>query len=90
MSRSTEERATAGEEDPSGIDLPRVLARARAAHHRAEVLRDLTREAIIQAIIAQVRAESVAVSPTVEARLHLLLGRPDDSTAARAAARAGL
>jgi hypothetical protein len=65
-----------GDADPAGLDVARVLARAREAQRRAELLHDLARETVIQAMIAQVRADDVRLSPVVEARLQLLLGRP--------------
>jgi ATP/maltotriose-dependent transcriptional regulator MalT len=52
-----------------------VVARAREQQHRAQSLRDLAWETWTQAIIAHARAESVQLSPVVEARLHLLLGK---------------
>jgi AraC-like DNA-binding protein len=56
-------------------DPPAVLARARVAIRRAEVLHDLATEASIEALTVQARAAAVPVSPIVEARLHMMLGR---------------
>jgi hypothetical protein len=58
-----------------------LLGRAREAQRRAEFLHDLAREAAVQAMIMRVRVDAVQLSPVIEARLQLMLGR--DTAAAR-------
>ncbi|MHC1559017.1 helix-turn-helix domain-containing protein [Actinomycetospora sp. C-140] len=63
-----------GEE--TAADPPALLARAREARRRAQLLADPTTDASIEALLHHARAESIPLPPTVEARLTLLLGRP--------------
>ncbi|GLZ48356.1 hypothetical protein Acsp06_45410 [Actinomycetospora sp. NBRC 106375] len=55
-------------------DRSAVLARVDEARRRAELLTDLASEATTQALLARNGARSVALSPSTEARLYLMLG----------------
>jgi hypothetical protein len=61
---------------PAEPDPAEILARAERAQHRAELLTDWAIHIAIESMITVFRAERVPLSPVVEARLHLLLGRP--------------
>jgi hypothetical protein len=61
---------------PTARDRYDVVARAREAQHRAELVTNRAWETAIEAMITRIRIELVPLSPVVEARLHLLLGRP--------------
>jgi hypothetical protein len=67
-----------------------LLARAREAQHRAELLIDRARESAIQATITSFRSELIPLSPVVQARLHLHLVLGPASTVSDGRARRDL